>query len=436
MGLVRAHIHEPCWDIRDFAEICTQNLFSNDRWGYSVQWDILLDQANKIKSIVLLLDPYSYETTLFPLYIDILEANLYIFDDLFYYLVGVRIGNEPNLEKFLEDGTLNKISSRLLFWNLDCRDSMLQIKKELVFIEKQIMAFLKQRGLEYIYNRVVDVWANSYKLDDPDYNTMEIVFYKDRAHAFATEAYHKPRFSTSAKKQIVKQIVNALNILENAIMVFTWSYDLPLDSFPMILEQFRKSEKGQNVIKSWERDFNGSRDSLIAKMEKIPELQPWVHRCLHLHDEAHAIEQLFYDEYKVGIVNEEEYYNTNNWIIIIKIVTILKEYDDRQNTPTPISNKKRKKIKTFREYVIDANKTDEVLKRMHQLIGNQTNTDALKVIVKAMWINLIYKPTSTAIINEFPTITCSPQQISKCLNEPIPTHANMFTKIRKEFEQE
>ncbi len=434
MGLVRAHIDEPYWDIRDFAEICTHNLFSNDRWGYTVPWHILLEQAQKIKSIALLLDPYYYETTLFPIYIDILEANLYIFDDMFYYLVGVRIGNEPDLEKFLEEGTIDKISSRLLFWNLNCRDSVLQIKKELVFIEKQIMAFLKQRGLEYIYNRVVDVWTNSYKFDDPDYNTTDGGFYRDRSFGFATEAYFKPKFSPSVKKQFVNQIVNVLNFLENDIMVFCWGYDLPLDSFPILLEQFRNSEKGQIVIKSWERDFNGSRDSLIAKMEKIPELQPWVHRCLHLHDEAHAIEQLFYDEYMVGIVNEEEYYNTNNWIIIIKIVTILKEYDARQKKTVSKGNKKSRDIKTFREFINDSERTDEVLEKLHRLIGNKKNTEALRVIVKLMWIELISRPTATSIKKEFPSITCSSQQISKCLNEPRPTHDTMLKKIWQEYE--
>ena len=434
MGLKRNPPSEPYWVFNDFVEVSKLDLFSTNRWGFTVQWDILLDQARKIKSIALLLDPYIYETTLFPIYINILEANVYIFDDLFYYLVGARIGNEPDFWTFLEKGPLDEFTSRLLFWNLDCHDSMKQINQELELTEKQIVSFLNQRGLEYIHKCIAEEWYYSHILDDPNYNSIDIVFNKDRAHAFASEAYSKERFSTPILKQIIKQIENALTILENATTLFGWSNDLPMDSFPILLEQFRKSEKGQKIIKSWERDFDGSRDSLIAKMEKIPELQPWVHRCLHLHDEEHAIEQLFYDENTRAIANEEEYYNTNNWINILIIVSILKEYDDRQNPPAPIAiKKKRRAIKTFREFIKDAEQTEYVLKKLHVLIGNKTNTDALKVITKAMWIGWLYKPTGTSIINEFPTITCSPQQISRCLNEPPPTLSSMLEEIRQEF---
>lgn len=435
MGLKRNPSSEPDRILYDFVEVSKLDLFSPERWGYTAQWDILLDQVQKIKSVALLLDPYFYDTTLFPIYIDILEANVYIFDDLFYYLLGERIGNEPDLETFLEKGQLEKLSFRLLFWNLDCHDSMKQIHQELKLIEKQIVSFLNQRGLEYIHKCIAEEWYYGHILDDPDYNNIDIVFNKDRAHAFAAEAYFKERFSTPVLKQIIKQIVNALTILKNAITIFGWSYDLPTDSFPILLEQFRKSEKGQKIIKAWERDFDGSRDSLIAKMEKIPELQPWVHRCLHLHDETHAIEQLFYDEKAWSVVNEEEYYNTNNWINILKIVTIIKEYDARQNPSTSTVNKKKSRtIKSFREFIKDAEQTEGVLKKLHNLIGNQTNTDALKVITKAMWIGLLNKPTGTSILNEFPTITCSFQQISRCLNEPKPTHEGLMEKIRKEFE--
>ena len=74
------------------------------------------------------------------------------------------------------------------------------------------------------------------------------------------------------------------------------------------------------------------------------------------------------------------------------------------------------------------------MKKLHYHIGNQTDTDALKVIAKAMWIDWIYRPTATSIKKEFPTVTCSDTIISRCMKEPPPTHPSMIENIRKELE--
>ena len=100
-------------------------------------------------------------------------------------------------------------------------------------------------------------------------------------------------------------------------------------------------------------------------------------------------------------------------------------------------HKKRfRPIKTFSEFIIDAERTNEIHGKLHRLIGNKTNTDALKIITRAMWIGWIERPTATSIKNEFPTIVCSCQMISKCLNEVKPTHPNnAIEKIRQDYER-
>lgn len=99
------------------------------------------------------------------------------------------------------------------------------------------------------------------------------------------------------------------------------------------------------------------------------------------------------------------------------------------------SKKKHRHIKTFREFIKDAARADEIIKKLHSLIGNQKDTAALKVIAKAMWIEWIYRPTATSIKKEFSQITCSGTIISRCLNEEPPTLQSMIEKIQKEFEQ-
>ncbi|MCR5512457.1 MAG: hypothetical protein K6F43_02690 [Prevotella sp.] len=92
-----------------------------------------------------------------------------------------------------------------------------------------------------------------------------------------------------------------------------------------------------------------------------------------------------------------------------------------------------KSVKNFREFIKDANQTEEIMLLLHNLIGNKTNTNALRIIAKAMWLDLIDRPTSTSIKNEFATITCSDTIISNVLNEEAPMHPHMMEEIRKEF---
>lgn len=105
--------------------------------------------------------------------------------------------------------------------------------------------------------------------------------------------------------------------------------------------------------------------------------------------------------------------------------------ESRKVSPSP---KRYKPVKTFREFVKDAGRTEEIMGKLHRLIGNKTNTDALKIIAEAMWIDLIDKPTAPSIRNEFPTITCSGTIFSRCLNDPRPTVPKELDKIKKKFE--
>ena len=436
MGLKRKEVPAPRWYSDDYATACTYELFSDERWGETVEWDILLDQAKKIDSIVLLIDKYDYPSHLLLSYIDILEANLYIYDDLFYYLIGEHVSNEPDPDKAL-NSKIGNIYNRLFFWNLNCRDSIQQINIELTKVLNHIIRLLNQKGWEVISNRIVEEWSWGFYLNSKDDYALDIIWSKDRALQYAIKPY-EGKFKL---KPLVKQIVNALNILANALYIFRISFDLPKDCFPSLLKAFRESEKGQNFLKAWERDFEDSREHLIASMEKSSELSPWVHRYLHIREDESVIEQLFYDELTGFMLNDEEYYNTDNWISILKIATLLREYDERHKKSAKTVSNKSKTIKTFREFVIHAERTDEVIEKLHHLIGNKTNSDALKIITRAVWIGWITIPTATSIKNEFPTITCSPQMISKCLGEEKPHRGGVIDekaveRIRIQFETE
>lgn len=324
MPIKRNSVPKLEWYGDSFADVSTLDLFSYERWGVSLDWDVLLEQAKKIDSIVLLIDKYAYGSRLFVSYIDILEANVYIFDDLFYALVGTRIGGEPDPEKFFKSETLQEISQRLFFWNLDWREDIINIYQQLIETRTHIVNLLNQRKLEDISKMIARRWNYGFYIKSDVNNLLDIIFDRDRAHQYAISAYQEDLLA----KPLAKQILTILSMLDNAITVFGINYDLPDNCFPFLLEQFRGSENAQELIKAWKRDFNGSRDNLIAKMEKDLELNKWVHRYLHLQDGEEIVVKLFHDEDGCWLVDDKEYYNTKNWINILKVATLLQEYDE------------------------------------------------------------------------------------------------------------
>ena len=106
------------------------------------------------------------------------------------------------------------------------------------------------------------------------------------------------------------------------------------------------------------------------------------------------------------------------------------------------SQKMRGPRNNIREYIKDKERTEEIIGKIHRLIGNKTNTAAADIFKEAMWIEWIERPTIPSIKAEFPTITCSPSPISKKLNEGEKkpqkggkVDTELLDKIRKKFEQ-
>lgn len=103
---------EPQWESWDYAIVSKEDLFSPKRWGYTVDWDIILKQVEKIQQVSQMIDVDIYPSKPFFDALDLLETNMLMLDDMVYYLTGIRIdGNIPLSEE---------AQNRLLFWNMDC----------------------------------------------------------------------------------------------------------------------------------------------------------------------------------------------------------------------------------------------------------------------------------------------------------------------------
>ncbi len=108
------------------------------------------------------------------------------------------------------------------------------------------------------------------------------------------------------------------------------------------------------------------------------------------------------------------------------------------------SPKKNRKLRHyFCEYIKDSERTDEIIAKIHRHIGNKKDADAIQIIVEAMWIELIDKPSAPSVKEEFrDNITCSDSYVSRKLKDgevkpkkkDRKVDEERLDKIREEFE--
>ena len=373
MGIKRNEVTEPQWHHWEYAIIDKDDLFSNELWKHSMSWDSILEQIKNIEKLSQQIDASMYPSRLFSAYIDLLEANMYILDDIFYYESGKRIGSEYH------PLTLLPTIYSLRLWNLDRHKWIEKSYKGLVRVKEQLMKCLKQKPLLEIADVII---KNS------DHHILDIItpppHYKDPPQFYAFEAY---RDSDTDKNALVNQIVIILNILENYEMLLSFFIDertFGLLDFENMLLSFRQSEKGENLIKPWRRDMEGTRDSLIAKMEKDLDLGPWVNRYTHPKGDKDILFHLFLDD-NMLLRNEEEMFNTDNWIRILTIAAVLQEYDERQAASVEASAKEEDTLLRLSLYIKE-NLAGKFLESAYKM---KTNKEIIALVRKYYDENLI-----------------------------------------------
>lgn len=111
--------------------------------------------------------------------------------------------------------------------------------------------------------------------------------------------------------------------------------------------------------------MEGTRDSLIAKMEKDPDLGPWVNRYTHPKEAENILHHLFFDDRQV-LRSEEEMFNTDNWIRIFTIAAVLEEYDEHQADTAEASAKEEDTLLRLSLYIKE-NQAEKFLKSAHKM---------------------------------------------------------------------
>lgn len=392
MAIQRNEVAEPQWDKWDYAARIKDDLFSEERWKQTPEWDVILKQVEITRQASQMINFCLYPSKLFFTAIDLLEANLLVIDDLFYCLTGIR----------LIDARLGseEVKNTLGFWNMDCYKVLEQIHKGLIQTKAPLVEALNWEPIRDVTRQVEKMYPGLTHMISPlSYDTL--LDEKRRACLYANAHYDPGQVD---KEALATQIVHILSLVESYAFFFGCLY-VETIGFPRLLILFRQSEKAQNeYIEPWRKDFRGTRDNLISKMEKDPKLGPWVNRYDHLSKGMSVCRQLFYNGMTTRPINEEECYNTDNWISIHTVAAVLQEYDElhAQTVKKPV--KKTKASSPFTEFIIDTPKCKAVLKRLHEIIdGKQPKTCALTILA-AIQKGILIQPTYKALSIEFPEI--------------------------------
>lgn len=403
MGIKRNEVTEPEWRIDDYAMINKEYLFSDEVWKCSINWNTMLTQVEKADHACQMIDHYIYPSRMFYAYIDILEANLLILDDVFYYETGIRFGVSNNYT------ATSKVIFDLRFWILDYYEEVEEFCETLERIRSHLMECLSHQSVLEVADRVKkhSLYAYHYKKTQNPYS-----FDYLETSAF-TYAYHAYRESGKDIDTLSQQIINILRIVENYISIGNCINPIVIHAlnFEDLTTAFRHSEKGLNYIKPWRIEYGGTRDSLISRMERDPELGPWVNRYIHCRADKDLIEHLFLDEHDM-IKNKEEVFNTDNWIRLLTIAAVLQEYDEQQNA----TDSSEEKVEEEKEdilllklslYFKDEDTARRFLKSVRQMNNTEITTlvnnyhkaglctDVSKNLWKALHDAGLYKPGYT-----------------------------------------
>lgn len=389
MGIKRNEIAEPQWQPNDYAKIDKENLFSDELWKRTINWNLMLEHVKKTESACQPLNGNIYPSRLFTAYIDMLEANMFILNDIFYYETGIPQKPANNVKWFLQ------ATHYLRFWNMDWYKEMKMIYEGLYCIENHLIRCLKQKALSDIFDEIYKKSSYVKFFQTTNHEPREYD-YNDDAYSYACNAY---RDSETDKNALIDQILTIVNIIEDykaVINFFINKYGsaFSIIDFDHLVTLFRNSYKGENFIKPWRRDFEGSRDSLIVKMEKDPELGPWVNRYTHLKDKFYekTAVQLFCDD-DVSIKNIEETFNTDNWIRLLTIAAILQEYDERQETVANMPDMNKTLIMKLSIYFKNEDTVKHFLKSIYgmndkqiiRILKNYKNNNLCSETSKDLW---------------------------------------------------
>lgn len=361
----------PSWGPFSYATLSKSDLFSKDRWKKTVEWNLLLEQTEQINYAINMLIKAPYPTRLFFRYIDILEANLHIFYDMFYYLTGGPLTDGIKLENLVS--MFDETWERLQFWNIDSHDTIMKIADSLAKSRNTFNNILQRDELREVRELLDSEYYSYYEPAVEEINA-KISPEDESVFCYIKEIYFEKEEDIS---KLAKQIDLIITILEqDSEFMFQWAHGwyadcFLLDEFNSLFDKFTCSEKGKMIVQGWEHELNQTREKLVESLEREEKYRPWVHKYCHLADKKNIIHELFTSSESAIENDEDKLNNTDNWISILSIAAIIQEHDKRQkviNKLKPFFYNDENYVRDFYERIKNAEPkmVTTIVKRFHE----------------------------------------------------------------------
>ena len=454
------------WIIEEIKKQHSNEIFVPEKWNQRVDWESIKKQVDHIEGLAFYMCGHKMPSFLNHSYLELLYISFQVLRDIFFVNTGFYIDHKAN-----RDMVSTEDFKKLRFWFLRDYEETTHLRQR---FEKLFKVFGAEMSLGNDYDEGTwdDIEETLRGVESEDEEYLQILGKeKFRNVKSWCMSYAFAPYEMLGKGNTLDQYSKRLNVsvyISTFFQLFFYLstiHQIEEKHFAELVQDFAQSEMGERFIQGWRNHMYLSREDFIKKLEEDKTLQRWVKPYCFVADGIHDLLWLFEKNDTSREIDFSLCSNINNWFRILTIAAVLQEYDKKHEKDNlkninlsiideveaslhPETQKRihdsymkshggkssNKPIKTFREFVKDAQRTGEIIEKLHRLIGNKTNTEALKIITEAMWIDLLNRPTATSIKNEFATITCTPTIVSRCLNEPKPTRETDIEKIKMKFE--
>ena len=318
------------WIINKIKNRYPNAIFAPERWNQTIDWDGIEKQVNHIDTLATYMEEHEIPPLLYKTYIDLLHTNLQVLRDIFFvntgfYLDTMERGEVQSKEDF----------KKLRFWTL--RDIEVTTRLGEVFERLLLYKRLYRNYGDEDFDGAWDEVEEKLKGADSDDEFKRIIGQekfrntKPWCMTYALAPYEN-REGVDSTSTISQCLCVSLYIHSFFSLFFQLSviYQIEEESLSELVDELTQSEYGQYRMKGWRKDMNVSKNEFINKLESVPELRPWVRGVVAVLEEKQHIRSLFSKENNPHEIDMAKCTNINNWINVIVIAALLKEYDNEQ----------------------------------------------------------------------------------------------------------
>ena len=303
-------------------------IFVQERWNQKIDWEGIEKQAKHIEILSAYLEENKLPPLLYKTYLDLLHTNLQILRDIFFVNTGFYLDIKEGGElKEKED------FKKLRFWTLRDIEATTRLRElfEGFLRCKCLRGFLDDE--DNYWNEVEEKLRGAYSEEEITRVIGQETFRNSKfwSMTYALAPYENREgvspLNTEFQKSTVSLYISSFFQLFFELSVI---YQTEEQNLPELVEELIHSEYGEYRMKGWRKDMNVSKDEFITKLESVPELKPWVRGVVAVLEEKQHIRSLFSEDGNPHEINIAKCSNIDNWINVVVIAALLKEYDEEQ----------------------------------------------------------------------------------------------------------